>query len=151
MKCRLVFIVASMFLLSSQTIFAQQGSADSSADIAFWVDHWSRPKLALFGPEEEAFNNNVHQITFAWDDSNDATDPGVLDANVRWLKDHPNVRFYVEGYASSRGELGSISRFPSGERIVLAVGWGQLYPVCAELNDQCWSRNRIVRFLYSPS
>jgi hypothetical protein len=105
MKCRLVFIVASMFLLSSQTIFAQQGSADSSADIAFWVDHWSRPKLALFGPEEEAFNNNVHQITFAWDDSNDATDPGVLDANVRWLKDHPNVRFYVEGYASSRGEL----------------------------------------------
>jgi len=167
MKCRLVFIVASMFLLSSQTIFAQQGSADSSADIAFWVDHWSRPKLALFGPEEEAFNNNVHQITFAWDDSNDATDPGVLDANVRWLKDHPNVRFYVEGYASSRGELvfnlalsqrradwvkqTLVSRGISESRIVLAVGWGQLYPVCAELNDQCWSRNRIVRFLYSPS
>jgi len=113
MKCRLVFIVASMFLLSSQTIFAQQGSADSSADIAFWVDHWSRPKLALFGPEEEAFNNNVHQITFSWDDSNDATDPGVLDANVRWLKDHPTSR----GTRRQEANWCSISRFPSGERI----------------------------------
>ena len=44
-----------------------------------------------------------------------------------------------------------VSRGISESRIVLAVGWGQLYPVCAELNDQCWSRNRIVRFLYSPS
>lgn len=69
--------------------------------------------------------------------------------------------------ASSRGELifnlalsqrranwvkqTLVSRGISENRIVLAVGWGQLYPVCAELNDECWSRNRIVRFLYSPS
>jgi outer membrane protein OmpA-like peptidoglycan-associated protein len=34
---------------------------------------------------------------------------------------------------------------------VLAVGWGQLYPVCPELTDECWSKNRLVRFLYSPN
>jgi outer membrane protein OmpA-like peptidoglycan-associated protein len=37
-------------------------------------------------------------------------------------------------------------------RIVLTVGWGQLYPVCPELNDDCWSwsKNRLVRLAYSP-
>jgi outer membrane protein OmpA-like peptidoglycan-associated protein len=167
MKCRLVFIVATMFVLACPAMLAQQGPANSFRDVAFWVDHWSRPKLALFGPEEEAFNQNVHQITFAWDDSNDATDPGVLDADVQWLKDHPNVRFYVDAYASSRGELiynlalsqrranwvkqTLVSRGIAENRIVMAVGWGQLYPVCPELNDACWSRNRIVRFFYSPT
>ncbi len=83
MKRRLFLVVATMLLLTSPLMFAQPGSANLSADVAFWVDHWSRPKLALFGPEEEAFNKNVHQITFVRDGSNEATDPGVLDANIR--------------------------------------------------------------------
>jgi outer membrane protein OmpA-like peptidoglycan-associated protein len=90
----------------------------------------------------------------------------AFDNDVRWLKDHPNDRFYVEGYASSRGDLiynlalsqrranwikqTLISRGIPENRIVLAVGWGQLYPVCPELTDECWSKNRLVRFLYSP-
>ena len=86
---------------------------------------------------------------------------------AQWLKDHPNVRFYVNGYASSRGELiynlvlaqkranyikeTMIAMGLPESRIVLAVGWGQLYPVCPELTDECWSRNRLVRFQYSPN
>ena len=27
---------------------------------------------------------------------------------------------------------------------------GDLYPVCPETNDECWSKNRLVRFVYSP-
>jgi peptidoglycan-associated lipoprotein len=104
---------------------------------------------------------------FARDDSNDPTDPGTFDNDVRWLKDHPNDRFYVQGYASSRGDLiynlalsqrranwvkeTLISRGIAADRIKLAVGWGQLYPVCPELNDACWNKNRLVRFLYSPN
>jgi outer membrane protein OmpA-like peptidoglycan-associated protein len=90
-----------------------------------------------------------------------------LDRTVQWLKDHPNDRFYVDGYASSRGELvynlalsqrranwvaeTLVNRGVSSNRIVLAVGWGQLYPVCPELTDECWSKNRLVRFHYSPN
>jgi outer membrane protein OmpA-like peptidoglycan-associated protein len=167
MKCHLVLIVATMFLLASPGIFAQQASANSSDDVGYWVAYWGRPRVALFGPEEQAFNESMHEVMFARDDSNDPTDPEALDNDVRWLKDHPSYRFYVQGYASSRGNLiynlalsqrratwvkeTLVSRGIPENRIVLAVGWGQLYPVCPELTDECWAKNRLVRFLYSPN
>ena len=151
----------------STGIFAQQGAPESPADVAFWVGHWAQPRVVLFGPEEEAFNNNVHEIMFPWNDHDDPSNPGTLEENVRWLKDHPNARFYIDGYASSRGELiynlalsqrradwvkhALVSKGIAENRIVVAAGWGQLYPVCPELNDGCWSRNRLVRFAYSPN
>jgi outer membrane protein OmpA-like peptidoglycan-associated protein len=156
-----------MLLLTSTGIFAQQGATEPSADVAFWVGHWAQPRVVLFGPEEEAFNNNVHEIMFPWNDHDDPSNPGTLEENVRWLKDHPNARFYIDGYASSRGELiynlalsqrradwvkqALVSKGIAENRIVVAAGWGQLYPVCPELNDGCWSRNRLVRFAYSPN
>ena len=104
MRCRVTFAVIMMLLLTSTGIFAQQGATESSADVAFWVGHWAQPRVVLFGPEEEAFNNNVHEIMFPWNDHDDPSNPGTLEENVRWLKDHPNARFYIDGYASSRGE-----------------------------------------------
>jgi peptidoglycan-associated lipoprotein len=176
MKCRHVFVVITMLFLTSTEIFAQQGTSQASTemafseaptDIAFWVAYWAKPRVVLFGPEEEAFNKNIHEIMFPWNDHDDPSNPNILDDNVQWLKDHPSVRFYIEGYASSRGDLGYnldlskrradwvkqalISKGIPENRIVLAVPWGQLYPVCPELNDECWSKNRLVRFVYSPS
>jgi outer membrane protein OmpA-like peptidoglycan-associated protein len=175
MKRRLAFAVLSMLLLPSIEIVAQQGTSKAStevafleepADVAFWVAYWRKPRVVLFGPEEEAFNQNVHEIMFPWDEHEDPSNPTTLDADIQWLKDHPGDRFYIEGYASSRGELGYnldlskrraewvkqtlISKGIAENRIVLAVPWGQLYPVCPELNDECWSKNRVVRFVYSP-
>jgi outer membrane protein OmpA-like peptidoglycan-associated protein len=123
--------------------------------------------VALFGPDEEAFNKNVHEIMFPWNDHDEPSNPNILDDNVHWLKDRPRDRFYIDGYASSRGELiynlalsqrradwvkqTLITKGISENRIVLAVGWGQLYPVCPETNDECWTKNRRVRFLYVPN
>jgi hypothetical protein len=167
MKCRLVFVVITMLLLTSIEIFAQQGTSEASADVAFWVAYWAKPRVVLFGPEEEAFNKNMHEIMFPWNEHDSPLNPNILDDNVQWLKDHPSDRFYIEGYASSRGELGYnldlskrraawvkqtlISKGIAENRIVLAVPWGQLLPVCPDLNDECWSKNRVVRFVYSPS
>jgi outer membrane protein OmpA-like peptidoglycan-associated protein len=165
MKCHIVLIVLTLF--TGTGVFAQAGPLESSADVAFWVAFWERPRVVLFGPEEEAFNKNVHEVLFPWNDHEEPSNPSVLDDNVRWLKDHPAARFYVEGYASSRGELiynlglsqrradwveqALISKGIPENRIVLAVGWGQLYPVCPETTDECWSKNRLVRFSYSPN
>jgi outer membrane protein OmpA-like peptidoglycan-associated protein len=155
-----------MVLLTSAGTFAQQGS-ESSPDVAFWVAYWAQPRTALFGPEQEAFNKNLQEILFPWNDHEEPSNPSALDDNVRWLNDHANDRFYINGYASSRGELvynlalsqrradwvkqALISKGIAENRIVLAVGWGQLYPVCPETNDECWSKNRRVRFSYSPN
>ena len=42
---------------------------------------------------------------FPWNDHDEPSNPNILDDNVQWLKDHPRDRFYIEGYASSRGDL----------------------------------------------
>jgi outer membrane protein OmpA-like peptidoglycan-associated protein len=175
MKSRLAFVMIATLFLTSIEVFAQQGTSEASprvgfseapADVAFWVAYWGKPRVVLFGPEEEAFNQNVHEITFPWNDFDNPLNPSIVDANVQWLKDHAS-RFYIEGYASSEGDLGYnltlskrrsdwvrqtlISKGIPENRIKLAAPWGQLYPVCAELNNECLSKNRLVRFVYSPN
>ena len=167
MKCQFILAVTALFLLTGSGMLAQQAPLESSADVAYWVEYWAQPRVVLFGPEERAFNQNLHEIMFPWNDHDEPSNPGALDDNVRWLKDHPSDRFYIDGYASSRGTLiynlalsqrradwvkqTLISKGIAENRIVLAVGWGQLYPVCPETNDECWSKNRLVRFSYAPN
>jgi outer membrane protein OmpA-like peptidoglycan-associated protein len=108
----------------------------------------------------------MKDVMFLRNDFNAPTNPSALDDNVRWLKDHPDVRFYVDGYASITGDIvynlalsqrranwvkqTLVSRGISEDRIVVAAGGGDLYPVCAEDTQACRDRNKLVRFLYSP-
>lgn len=125
-------------------------------------------EVNLFGPEQAEFNKAMKEVPFGWNEHETTTDPAALQADVQWLKDHPSVRFYIEGYASTRGEdiiynlvlsakrAETVRQTVVGmgipeNRIVLTTGWGQLYPVCMEKNDACWSRNRRVIFRYVPS
>ena len=85
-------------------IFAQTEPGGGKTNVAFWVDHWARPPVILFGLDEETFYKNMQVILFPWNDHDEPSNPSALDSNVQWLKDHPNVRFYVNGYASSRGD-----------------------------------------------
>jgi outer membrane protein OmpA-like peptidoglycan-associated protein len=163
MGYRLAFMIVTTLVLSSATMFAQ---ATSSDDAAFWVAHWSKPPVILYGPDEEAFYKNMKNIMFLRNDYTAPTNPSALDDNVQWLKDHPDVRFYVDGYTSITGDIvynlalsqrranwvkqTLVSRGISEDRIVVAAGWGELYPVCAEDTQECRDKNKLVRFLYSP-
>src|SRR5215469_1299067 len=102
MNCRRVLVSVTMLLATSLPLFAM-GPSGASPDVAYWIDYWAKPKVVLYGPEEESFNQNVHKITFAHDNFDHALDQDTLNADVLWLKDHPGVRFYIEGYASSTG------------------------------------------------
>jgi outer membrane protein OmpA-like peptidoglycan-associated protein len=166
MKCRLVLVGVTILLVTSIPLFAK-GASGSSADDAFWVAYWSKPKVALYGPEEQAFNENIHGISFAHDRFDHALDENTLNADVQWLKDHPNDRFFIEGYASSTGTTAYnlrlsgyradwvrevlIRRGIAADRILLAVPWGELYPACLEETEECHAKNRVVRFAYHPN
>jgi outer membrane protein OmpA-like peptidoglycan-associated protein len=166
MKCRLVLVGVTILLVTSIPLFAK-GASGSSADDAFWVAYWSKPKVALYGPEEQAFNENIHEISFAHDRFDHALDENTLNADVQWLKDHPNDRFFIEGYASSTGTTAYnlrlsgyradwvrevlIRRGIAADRILLAVPWGELYPACLEETEECHAKNRVVRFAYHPN
>src|ERR1700733_388523 len=167
MKSRLVLAAVTMLLLTSMPLFAKMAPSEAFADDAFWIDYWGKPKVVLYGPEEEAFNQNVHKITFAHDGFDHALDQDTLNADVQWLKDHPSARFFIEGYASSTGtaaynmnlslrraewvKLLLIRKGIPENQIKLAVPWGELYPACTEDTDDCHAKNRVVRFVYSPN
>jgi len=163
MKCRHVLVAATVLLFASMPLFAK-GLSGGSPDYSFWVNFWGQPRVVLDGPEEQAFNENVHEIRFAHDRFDHALDEGTLNADVQWLKDHPDARFFLEGYASVTGSEAYnlnlsgqraewvrhvlISKGIAPDRIVLAVPWGELYPACTEDTDECHARNRVVRFAY---
>jgi outer membrane protein OmpA-like peptidoglycan-associated protein len=175
-RCRLVFVVITMLFLTNTGIFAQRRSSqaptevafsESPTDVAFWIAYWGKPRVVLFGTAEQAFNTNVQPVVFPFDQDDNPLNPNILDANVQFLKDHASDRFYIEGYASSEGDLGYnlalsrrraawvkqvlISKGIAENRMVLAVPWGELFPVCPESNEDCLSKNRLVRFVYSPN
>jgi outer membrane protein OmpA-like peptidoglycan-associated protein len=166
MKCRLILVAVTMLLVTSIPLFAR-GPSGASADAAFWVDYWAKPRVVLYGPEEQAFNQNMHEIMFAHDRFDHALDQNTLNADVQWLKDHPGARFFIEGYASVTGsdaynlQLSGqraewirqvlIRKGIAEDRIVLAVPWGMLYPACTEDTEECHAKNRVVRFAYYPN
>jgi outer membrane protein OmpA-like peptidoglycan-associated protein len=166
MKCRLVLVTVTTLLVTGIPLLAKAASA-ASADDAFWVAYWAKPKVAPYGPEQQAFNENVHEVTFAHDRFDHALDESTLNTDVQWLKDHPNTRFFIEGYASLRGTEAynlSLSGYRAdwvrqllirkgiaADRILLAVPWGELYPACLGETDECHARNRVVRFAFQPN
>ena len=159
------FAFALLFALFA-TVTARAGNASSSSDDAFWVSYWAQPRVILNGSEEGAFYQNLKEVLFARNEYDQCLNPDALDDNARWLKEHPNVRFYIDGYASARGEMiynlmlskrradwvqqSLISRGVPEDRIKLSVGWGELYPTCLEDSDECLTKNKLVRFAYVP-
>jgi outer membrane protein OmpA-like peptidoglycan-associated protein len=166
MKGRLVLVGVAMLLVSSVPLSAK-GRSEARADDAFWVAYWAKPKVAPYGPAEQAFNENVREIRFAHDRFDHALDEETLNADVQWLKDHPDARFFIEGYASSTGTEAYNLRLSgyradwvrqvfirkgiAADRIVLAVPWGEIYPTCLEDTEECHAKNRVVRFAYHPN
>lgn len=166
MQRRLPLVAVTMFLVTGVSLFAK-GPSGASVDPATWVAYWASPRVILFGPEEQAFYENVHEITFAHDRFDHALDEKTLNADVQWLKDHPNDRFFIEGYASQTGSVDYnlklsgqrawwvrqrlIRKGIAADRILLAVPWGKLYPACLENTEECHGKNRVVRFAYYPN
>lgn len=165
MKSRLPLVAVTMLLVTGIPLFAK-APLGSSLDPAVWVAYWSSPRVVLFGPEEQAFYDNMHEVTFAHNRFDHALDEATLNADVQFLKDHPNDRFFIEGYASVTGTeaynlnlSGQRARWVrellirkgiAPDRILLAVPWGERYPACLENTEECHAKNRVVRFAYSP-
>ena len=143
------------------------GVASAAPDGSFWVRFWSQPRPILHGAEQEAFYQNLKNVMFTRNEYNHSVNPSALEDNARWLKEHPNINFYIDGYASKRGDSDHnlklarlraewvkqslIERGVSEDRIKLTVGWGELYPSCLEESDECMAQNKVVRFTYVPA
>jgi peptidoglycan-associated lipoprotein len=149
------FLIAAFWIAVAIGLTALPATAQSNN---------SSPDIYLYSRAQAEFDQSVQEVLFPWNDHDSPSDLSPVQANASWLKEHSDIYFYVDGYASTRGDLiynlvlsqrradfikqKLIDSGIPENRILLAVGWGQLYPVCPDENDECWSKNRRVRLIY---
>ena len=90
----------------------------------------------------------------------------ILKANSAWLKANPAAQVQIEGHCDERGTteynvaLGSrraesvkdylVTLGASADRLS-TISYGEEVPVCREQTEECWQKNRRVRFVVQPA
>ena len=107
-----------------------------------------------------SFGGNVKEVYFPLNIYNKVIDPKTLDANAAYLKQNPDAKMWIAGYADPRGDTvynlvlsykraqwvkaQLVKRGVDESRIGYATGWGKLYQTCAQSDDSCFQQNRRV-------
>ena len=122
------------------------------------------PPVQSSGTEEQLFSQNVKDIFYDFDSYDISSQyQSVLQANARFLTQHPNMKFTIEGHCDERGSteynlaLGD-QRANSVKNALTAAGispsriktisYGKEKPFCNESNEACWQQNRRGHFVY---
>ena len=107
---------------------------------------------------QQGFGGNVKEVYFPLNIYNKIVDPGTLDANAAYLKQNPDSKMWIQGYADPRGDIvynlvlsykraqwikaQLVKRGVDASRIEYATGWGKLYQTCDQKDDACFQQNR---------
>ena len=114
--------------------------------------------------EASLFAQSMKDVFFAYDSYDiESQYQSVLQADARFLKQHPGIKFTIEGHCDERGSteynlaLGDnranstkqalIQLGISGDRI-RTISYGKEKPFCSESNESCWQQNRRGHFAY---
>ena len=116
---------------------------------------------------DELFRQNVQTIYFDYDKADIRPDQvSRLQANASWLKEHPGLKFSIEGHCDERGSeeynlgLGDrranvVKEFLTIQGVdassIKTLSYGEERPVCRETTEDCYQRNRRSAFVVSPT
>ena len=108
----------------------------------------------------QSFGGNVKDVYFPFNIYNKVIDPATLDANANYLKQNPDTKMWIQGFADPRGDVvynlvlsyrraqwvksQFVKRGVDASRIEFATGWGKLYQTCTQADDACFQQNRRV-------
>ena len=120
------------------------------------------PPTTATASDEELFAQNVKDVFFDYDSFELRPDAQQqLAANAAFLKQHPNLRFTIEGHCDERGSteynlaLGDSRAAAAKDALAKAgipansigtISYGKEKPFCTESNEQCWQQNRRGHF-----
>ena len=138
------------------------GSSDATARLT--VNAPPAPVAAVASPSlRDLFERNMKDAYFAYDSYNlDNETSQMLASNAKFLQEHPEVKFTVEGHCDERGSeeynlaLGA-SRAEAVKQALVAQGVngqrvatnsvGKEKPFCTDSNEECWHQNRRGHFV----
>jgi len=120
----------------------------------------NRPTIA------EIFRQTMEPILFDYDKSNIRPDQERRLNNIAsWLKQNAGVRFTIEGHADERGgqeynialgddRAAAVKKYLASQGIaevrMATQSYGEERPVCREMTEDCWQRNRRAAFVMQP-
>ena len=115
--------------------------------------------------DAQLFQQNVKDVFFEYDSyevSGNYTQ--VLQQDARFLQQHPNMSFTIEGHCDERGSteynlaLGD-NRALAAKNALVSMGiaasriktisYGKEKPFCSESTEACWQQNRRAHFVYA--
>jgi peptidoglycan-associated lipoprotein len=121
---------------------------------------------ALQSGESTATSGPLKDVYFDFDRYDLRTDAReTLKTNAGWLKANPAAQVQIEGHADERGTgeynlaLGArraqsvkdylVTLGTTADRLS-SISYGEEVPVCKEQSEDCWQKNRRVRFVVQP-
>ena len=140
------------------------GTQEATARVTVNAAPAPPPPAETNGTEAQMFAQNVQDVFFEYD-SYDITSQyrQVLQADARFLQQHPNIRFTIEGHCDERGSteynlaLGD-NRANATKQALVGLGisadrmrtisYGKEKPFCTESTEACWAQNRRGHFVY---
>jgi len=149
-----ILLAGSAFAQSTQEQSTTTQTSTQQIDITMTRSN-AQPSPA----ELQETKQNLKDVKFAFDryDLDDQARQ-TLQENANWLKANPGVAVSIAGDADERGDIAYnlalsqkradsvrdalVSLGVPVDRIQFATGWGKLYPVCAQSDENCWAQNR---------
>ena len=115
--------------------------------------------------DAQLFSSNMKDVFFEYD-SYEITSQyqSVIQADARFLQQHPNMTFLIEGHCDERGSieynltLGEYRSNAAKQALVQqgvsaarirTLSYGKEKPFCSESTESCWQQNRRAHFVYS--
>src|SRR6185312_9291300 len=109
------------------------------------------PPPAPTATESELFSQNVKDIYFDYDGSAIRGDQqAALQSDIEFLKQHPDIKFTVEGHCDDRATAvkNGLTQGGISAESIKTISYGKEKPFCTESNEACWQQNRRAHFVY---
>ncbi|MGB8769108.1 MAG: peptidoglycan-associated lipoprotein Pal [Candidatus Korobacteraceae bacterium] len=122
------------------------------------------PPPAPSGTEEQLFSENMKDVFYDYDSYDISRQyQQVLQGDARFLQQHPNMKFIIEGHCDERGSteynlaLGdnranaakqALEQLGIASDRMRTISYGKEKPFCTESNESCWQQNRRAHFVY---